>query len=196
MSSVLERAETAFKKIIGTLPYSDEVPISSSEFEYLYATENSFTQYLPWVDYDDGVFLFDDDVSVGALIELFPADVDGRPEEVKDKLEKSLTSALSRLPEKQGNPWVIQIYLQDEPIVSLISQIREYATPEARKSRLHAYFMDELEQHIKQLSNPEGLFLDEGSVKWSTKIGQLFRGCNVFVLCCYWRQAMIILMRP
>ena len=156
-----------YGKLIGSTPIGEDTPLLQSEYDELYKPEKSFVQYLPFVDFDDDLFLFDDDITVASFIDLHPADVDGRPADVLVHLEKALTRALGRIPEKTENPWVLQVYQQDEPIQSLINDLTKYAKPSARKSKLFSVWIKELEEHIQHLSNPEGLFVDEGAgIKW------------------------------
>ncbi|WP_020406867.1 conjugative transfer ATPase [Hahella ganghwensis] len=180
--TLYNKCSTAIRKLSGSLPFKGEEPLTAHDFDSLFRAERSFTGYLPWRQYEDGVFLFDDDVSVGAAFEIFPADVDGKPETVKKMLEASLDSALGRIPERTDNPWILQVYLNDEPIISLIDQLRAYASPDAKKTKLHEVFMKELEEHIYHLANPEGLFFDDSS-------GVPWRGIIRRVRCCLYRIA-------
>ena len=95
-------------------------PPTKARIRQMYAKSPSFTNLLPWLEYNAGsqCFLLDDGISVAALFEVEPIATEGRTDafmlELRDKLQTVLTS----LPEEYGSPWVLQFYLQDEPGLS------------------------------------------------------------------------------
>lgn len=157
---------------IGEYPASGTIPITESEYAKLYEPAESFTDYIPWLDYDadEQVFEMDDHVSVGAMWELRPVDVDGKPPETIDNIEKNLVRALHTLPQEEENPWVCQVFLQDEPIDAKeqVDFFREYAKPYARDTDHAKAWFHALEEHYSQLRR--GVFKDPvTSMPWKAK---------------------------
>ena len=57
-----------------------DAPVTMARVRQQYARPNSFTDLLPWMEYDPAsqTFLLEDGVSVGALFELIPAGTEAR----------------------------------------------------------------------------------------------------------------------
>ncbi len=166
MDEIVERLpkyRDVFKRLIGVLPGDGRKPITEKKYGDLYNENPSFTDYLPWKDYDDeeGVYLLDDGVSVGVFVEIDPIDIEGRSKDILEKIEEGIQQALQYLPILQDNPWIVQTYLQDEPIRDLIRKIHEYSTEEARQSEHHEIWLRELEEHIEMLAKDGGFFKDD-----------------------------------
>ena len=177
----------AIKRIVGTYPANGEVPLTESEFARLYRPVESFTNYLPWLDYDPDTetFEFDDGISVGALFDVVPPDVDGRPPEVLKQIEENLVRALNTLPQKDDSPWIVQLYLQDEPILprEFIEQLRKYALPDARDTAHAKAWFKILEEHFEQLRQKQGIFNDP-------ILNAPWRGINRRVRMCFYRRCI------
>ena len=181
----MDAIKDKFLRLIGTYPPTGDVPLTEADLAKLYPTHiPSFTDYLPWVDYHHPhqVFLFQDDVSVGAVWEVQGVDVDGKPQETLDALEKNITRALHAIPEDEDNPWILQVYLQDEPIRDLVEYLRDYATPEARDTQHANNWFTHMENHLKQMCREEGLFEDPAfdNLRW--------RGIERKIRLCFYRR--------
>ena len=84
----------------------------------LYDRPPSFTDLLPWVEYnpESRTFLLEDGISLGALFELTPAGTEARTPEFMTQLRDAIQTALTdAIPEEDDAPWVLQVYVQDEP---------------------------------------------------------------------------------
>ena len=84
----------------------------------LYRQPSSFTDLLPWVEYDpdSGCFLLEDGISVGALFELEAVGTEARTDKFMTELRDAIQTALNdAIPEEESAPWVLQVYVQDEP---------------------------------------------------------------------------------
>ena len=162
LSDRLSSVTQILKRLSGTYPATGEVPLTNDEYSHIYDRVKSFTDYLPWLDYDPElkVFEFDDHVSVGALFEIQPVDVDGRPQAALEQLEKNLTRALHTLPQDDKWPWIIQLYLQDEPILKGGDLLREYARENARETDHAKAWFKSMDEHFEQLQNKKGIFRD------------------------------------
>ena len=157
------RLKEIIQKLLGILPLDGSRPLTADDYEAIYKEPPSFTQFLPFKDYDKAqqVFLLDDGLSVGAVFELTPIDVEGQSQKVLEIIESGIQQALQRLPGDRDYPIIVQTYLNDEPITDLVDQLRAYATKEAKATRHHELWMQEIEQHLQHLSKENGLFRDD-----------------------------------
>lgn len=183
-TSISDNIKDRFFRWAGILPAVGE-PLSKENYEDIYKEPPSFTQFLPFKDYDEenGVFTMDDGLSVGVVFELVPIDVDGQPDEILQNIELGIQSALQRMPSDKDHPYIIQTYLSDEPIVGLVEQLRDYATDEAKKTKHHELWMKEMEEHISHLSKKGGLFKDEAAqFDWNGQYRKvrcvIYKNCN------------------
>jgi conjugative transfer ATPase len=170
-------------RLLGVLPHGRK-PLTREEYAKIYREPPSFAQYLPWKDFSDEdlVFEFDDGVSVGAVFELTPIDVEGKSMSVLKKIELGIQKAFQSVPTHVASPWIVQTYLQDDPITDLADMVRRYATDEARKTNHHELWLKELDEHVQHISKPGGMFYDQGSRFWWG--GQYRR-----VRCCVYRNS-------
>src|SRR3546814_5146610 len=92
-------------------------PATQADDEALYGVAPSFVELLPWVEYlpDSRCMLLEDGQSVAAFFELIPLGTEGREAvwlaQARDALENALQDSFDELDE---NPWVLQLYAQDE----------------------------------------------------------------------------------
>ncbi|MDZ7752995.1 MAG: conjugative transfer ATPase [Gammaproteobacteria bacterium] len=149
-------------------------PLTTREVKALYARPPSFTDFLPWVEYlpESRCFLLEDGVSVGALFELTPAGTEARTPgfmaELRDAIQTAITDAI---PELIDAPWILQLYVQDEPSLSeLLHEIEAYLPPGARESAYTRHYIEVLKAHCAHISRPGGLFED------SALTGTVWRG--------------------
>lgn len=171
-------------RLFGILPAVGN-PLTCEDYESIYKEPPSFTQFLPFKDYDkeEKVFLLDDGISVGAVFELTPVDIEGQSQEILEQIETGIQTSLQRLPGNREYPIVVQFYLNDEPITDLVEQLRNYATDEAKKTKHHELWMQEIEEHLKHLAKDEGLFRDDvAQMNWNGQYRKIrcviYRSCN------------------
>ncbi|MCE4552695.1 TraC family protein, partial [Xanthomonas hortorum] len=94
-----------------------ESPATSDDEEALYDVAPSFVALLPWVEFlpETQCMLLEDGQSVAAFFELTPLGTEGREAvwlaQARDALENALQDSFDELDE---NPWVVQLYAQDE----------------------------------------------------------------------------------
>ena len=92
-------------------------PATEADAQALYDVAPSFADLLPWVEYLPGSksVLLEDGQSVAAFFELAPVGTEGRELawlwQARDALENALQDSFDELDE---NPWVVQLYAQDE----------------------------------------------------------------------------------
>lgn len=130
----------------------------------LYDQPYSFVDYLPWVEYlsDSGVFLMEDNRSVGAVFDVSPIGTAGRSDDylrdVRDTVESALQDSFD---EYDVSPWTLQTYTFDTNDLSpVIEEMRRYVHERARGSAFTEAYFDVLEKHYRGISGAEGLFVD------------------------------------
>jgi hypothetical protein len=163
-------------------------PVTRAAVRALYRRPPSFTDLLPWVEYlpESRSFLLEDGVSVGALFELEPVGTEARTpalmctipgahrsgalrasrfapgemvlRELRDAVQTALTEAI---PELDEAPWVLQLYVQDEPSLAWLERaLAAYAEPRAQDSAFSRHFQAVMARHLAAISRPGGLFED------------------------------------
>ena len=140
-------------------------PLSKEDVRKDYSEQPSFTNLLPWREYDseNQVFLLEDGKGIGALFEIEPVGVEAKTEdyilEIQDKLQATITETI---PEDNVAPWTLQFFVQDELSVrTLTDQIREYAHPRAVDTPYTKHFLNVMDEHLRQVGQPNGLFHDD-----------------------------------
>ena len=179
------RIKEIIQKLLGILPADGSRPLTSEEYEAVYKEPPSFTQFLPFKDYDkeQQVFTMDDGLSVGVVFELIPVDVEGQSQKVLEIIESGIQQALQRLPGDRDYPIIVQTYLNDEPITDLVEKLRAYATDEAKATKHHEQWMNIMTEHLQHLAKEEGLFRDDvAQFNWNGQYRKvrcvIYRKCN------------------
>lgn len=153
------------KELFASSTKNSVVPLTKSDVRKDYTEQPSFTNLLPWREYDaeNKVFLLEDGKGVGALFEIEQVGVEAKPEsyirEVQEKLQSTITETI---PEDGISPWTLQFYVQDELSVrTLTDQIKEYAADRAAGTPYTQHFLKVMDEHLRQVGQPNGLFNDE-----------------------------------
>ena len=167
-------------------------PLTEKDYQML-PTLNSeevkapaFSDYLqPSADIQGRYVLFKDLNTAGITYELIPLSVEGHSEKTIDDLFRRTTKILSgALPEgaKTGN-WIFQIFLEDErSLEPLLTKLIDYIPTDHLKSEYTQWWLNNLEVHLKQVGQKEGLFFDK------TVSNSPWRGRMRRVRCCLWCQ--------
>lgn len=141
-----------------------EAPVTTTAVNRLYDRPPSFTDLLPWVEYDPDsrTFLLEDGISVGALFEILPVGTEARTPQFMTQLRDAIQTALTdAIPEDDEAPWILQVYVQDEPsLQGFQKELANYAQPGAKDTAFTRYFQDMFSQHLDRISRPGGLFED------------------------------------
>jgi conjugative transfer ATPase len=148
----------------GTSRDASRKPATVADEEALYEAGPSFVELLPWVEYlpDSQCMLLEDGESVAAFFELLPVGTEGRDArwltQVRDALENALQDSLDEL---ESNPWVVQLYAQDETEWdAFLRTLHAYVHPRARESEFSRFYLRLFQHHLQAISRPEGLFKD------------------------------------
>ena len=97
---------------------TEDLPVTTNQVKQLYERPPSFTDFLPWMEYNPAsrTFLLEDGISVGALFELIPAGTEARTPAFMTQLRDAIQTALTdAIPEEDDAPWILQVYVQDDP---------------------------------------------------------------------------------
>ena len=98
-----------------------------------------------------------------------PADVEGLADNLIDEIGTKIALALQSLV-GVDNPWIIQIYLNDEPVRALIHEIKAYSNQHSPMSDYKKEWFNILENHLQILSAREGVFTERKSgLNWRAR---------------------------
>lgn len=112
-----------------------------------------------WVDPQAGQFVGHDIRQRAVMLELQPADVEARDADFIASLASRLALALRALPEADP-PWVCQAFIQDEPVLALEHQLREYARRHAGVTPVTEGWIALIGKHFQRVCAPGGYFVD------------------------------------
>lgn len=152
-------------------------PVGERQLRKMYDRPRSFCDKLPWIEYQDeeGVFLFDDGISVGAMLDVDPVGTEGRSlswkVQVRDAIERALQDSFEEYDENAG-PWVVQFYSYDQThLDAYLDQLRHYVWPHAQGTQFSETFLDTMASHVRGAAKPGGLFQDPLSeTAWSARV--------------------------
>ena len=139
-------------------------PPTQARVRKMYERPSSFTSLLPWLEYsaEQHTFLLDDGYSVAALFRVHTVGSEARSDEFMSALRDKVQVALTTLPEVMAEPWVCQMYLQDEASLGTqLDEIKAYVHPRAQGSELTGDYLEALSDHFDTISKKGGLFIDE-----------------------------------
>ncbi|TFA85146.1 conjugative transfer ATPase [Pseudomonas sp. LAIL14HWK12:I2] len=143
---------------------SRQKPLTESDENLFYNTIPSFVDRLPWVEYlpHSRCMLLEDGQSVAAFFELTPLGTEGRESawltEARDALENVLQDSFEEL---DTNPWVVQLYAQDETNWDRYLQtLSQYLQPRAKGTAFSDFYLRFFAHHLDAIAKPGGLFED------------------------------------
>ena len=143
---------------------SAESPVAHAAEKALYVRPASFTDLLPWVEYDPdhSTFLLEDGQSLGVLLELTAAGTEARTETYMTALRDAVQTALTEaLPEVDEGPWILQVYVQDEPSLGeFADHLGTYPGEAVRKSDYTHAYLEMFREHLSRITKEGGLFED------------------------------------
>jgi conjugative transfer ATPase len=139
-------------------------PVTEADDHAFYDTAPSFVDRLPWVEFlpQSQCILLEDGTSVAAFFELTPLGTEGRETawllQARDTLENVLQDSFDEL---DDNPWVVQLYAQDETNWdSYLQTLKQYVQPRARDTAFSEFYQRFFAHHLKAIAKPGGLFED------------------------------------
>ncbi len=152
-------------------------PVGERQLRKMYDRPRSFCDKLPWIEYQEehGVFLFDDGISVGAMLDVEPVGTEGRSLgwkiQVRDAVERALQDSFEEYDDNAG-PWVVQFYSYDQThLEHYLEQLRQYVWPHAKGTEFSEDFLATMASHVRGAAKPGGLFTDPLSESaWSARV--------------------------
>ncbi|OJW83880.1 MAG: conjugative transfer ATPase [Alicycliphilus sp. 69-12] len=139
-------------------------PATQADEQALYGVAPSFVELLPWAEFLPGSksMLLEDGQSVAAFYELVPLGTEGREPgwlaQARDALENALQDSFDEMDE---NPWVLQLYAQDEPSFDqYMENLRGYVQPRALGTAFTEFYLRFFSHHLRAVAKPGGLFED------------------------------------
>ncbi|HBO0859746.1 conjugative transfer ATPase [Pseudomonas aeruginosa] len=139
-------------------------PATQADEQALYEAAPSLVELLPWVEYlpESQSMLLEDGISVAAFFELTPLGTEGRESawlaQARDSLENALQDSFD---EFDDNPWVLQLYAQDETnFDQYLQTLRSYVQPRAQGSSFTDFYLRSMAHHLRAVAKPGGLFED------------------------------------
>lgn len=155
----------------------------------------SFTDLLPYVAYrpDQRIFELKDGQSMGVMFELGSIATEARTPADLAQYSHKITAVLQAIPESTASPWIVQFFVNDDhDLGHLADTWRAYVADvhrheparrdEILQSRLTQAVLHDIQEHLKQVSRPEGLFFD-AEVTDQPWAGQIRR-----VRCCIYKR--------
>jgi conjugative transfer ATPase len=139
--------------------------VKKSDIEKQYQSYSSISDKLPWLEWSDecNAVLLEDGHSVGALLEVRDIAAEAKPEEFIEKMHRSITKMFSTVvPLEDENPWVLQIYIQDDLTLNgLYKRLLEY-TKERKmiNDKFTRHYLSVVKRHFERMCKEEGMFTD------------------------------------
>jgi len=103
-------------------------------------------------------FISSDNRNFGTVFEVGLLHTTGKTEEYAIEKRDLIATAIRYIPQHHNNPYVLQTFAQDEPLVSFIDDIAEYQSQFGKDNAYRAEYQRLWGAHLKKLSRPGGYF--------------------------------------
>ena len=138
----------------------------------------SFADQLKWRDWDarTGCFVLATGRDAGILYELSPAASEGRDANTLANMQNAFHAAVKTgLIEDASSPWIAQFFVQDEAsLYPHWRQFQNYIPSHLRDTEFTQAWLKEIDAHLQQVAQPNGIFRDEKGVPWRGKERRVF----------------------
>ena len=130
-----------------------------------YAKQPSFSDLLPYLEWsdDEHLILLEDGRSVGAAFDLKAVPIEARCDQQIQVLHEKLVRMLAKLlPLERENPWVMQIFVQDDmTLMPLYTRLEAYIAEHNRlDDPLAKQYLKIMRSHCQAMCDPKGIFKD------------------------------------
>ncbi|MCY4274900.1 MAG: conjugative transfer ATPase [Gammaproteobacteria bacterium] len=153
---------------------NEEPHLSVAEARRSYQPPPSFGRFLPIRSWDPNtrLFVLEDWASAAAILELSPVDAEARSEAQLENMLQALSGSFVVIPERSNNPWVIQLYLADEPLHDTAQHMRRYAEEIGTNiDQYSEHFLTLMKNHLIDIGKPGGVFEDTHTrVRWGGRL--------------------------
>lgn len=145
--------------------HATPTPIKTREVAKGYQTSYpSLPDHLAAIDFCDekNIFLLNDGVSVGSGFELSAIAAEAAsPEHLQQVFEKVRDTFAQVVPLHQKDPWVMQLYVQDEfSLKHAFKHMEKAIDPKHRLTEFTQDYLKRLSDLFTKMTRPQGLFLD------------------------------------
>ena len=143
--------------------------LSRSEQRAMYGAPPSFARFLPIRSWDRRTRLFhlQNWPAAAAVLELSPVDAEARSHRQLEQMLDRMTAAFACIPQRPKDPWIVQMYLADEPLLDAARRFEEYSAEiGAVDDRFSHDFRSVMRDHLMDIGRPGGIFEDVTGVRW------------------------------
>lgn len=149
-------------------------------------TRPSLPDQFSVVDFCDEhqIFLFSDGISMGSGFELGDIPAEASPPEYLEAVHQKIRDTFaSVVPLHQDNPWVMQLFVNDEySLAPVLNHIQKSIAPEILNTPFTEHYLGNLSDLFDKMTRPEGLFID-------TKTDQPYRGRRRRIRVLFYRRS-------
>ncbi len=150
-------------------------PVTQTAIAERYQEPPSFTDLLPWVEYNPAHknLLLDDGISVGAWFDLTAVGTEARSDEFLERLRDGVQTVLTDAIPEEDDPWVVQFYVQDEADLSaFVETVANYPTDKLRHTGFTTHQSELMKQHLERISSGDQQFVDSAVTggPWRAKL--------------------------
>lgn len=157
----------------GLAPFAEPV-LPVDELRDAYERPPSFSNFLRFTGFDreHRVFGLDDGASCAVVLELDPVDGEARSVQHLESMLQRMTAAFTSVPQRDQDPWLVQLYMQDEPLLETIRRYRGYAQEiGAEDNAFSRHWLDTMQEHLAEIGKPDGIFEDaHAGVRWGGRL--------------------------
>ncbi len=146
---------------------------TESDARRQYARPRSFADFMTIKHYsrETGCYLHPDERTLGKILMTQPINSEARPEEQLEQMLDDLENGFRHIPEYDDNPFVVQIYAQDEPLAALAQSLRNYIARNNEDMDAYAeHYLELQNSHYESIGKRGGIFTDStAGVRWGGK---------------------------
>lgn len=148
--------------------------LKNSDIDRQYQQHPSLSDCLPWLEWSDqeNMVLLEDGLSVGALLEVRDIATEAKPDRFIETLHHNIYRMFSTVvPLEDTNPWVLQIFIQDDLTLNgLYQRLEDYVRERGNYNDAFTQkYLSMVADHFQKICGEDGLFVDPMS-------GLKFRG--------------------
>lgn len=127
----------------------------------VYPSFSDFLGFEEWLE-SDKCFLLQDGRSLARVFEVRDVATDSRPQAMIDAFHEKITQALSQMiPTEKHNPWVLQLFVQEEATLEpLMDRLKAYVPESQQADPLTQDYLALMEDHLSYVAQTDGIFID------------------------------------
>ena len=142
--------------------------VTEADMDQLYKEAPSFSEWLPWIDYDSDsqTFTLEDGISAAVMFELVGVSTEARTAEFLEDVQRHIQTCINHVIPAHDDPFVLQCYVYDEDSLSSLADDIAAYTPQYEGEGYNAHqamtedVVHHMQQHCQHLTQSGGLFDD------------------------------------